>query len=313
VTRILVTGGAGFLGSHLATRLLAAGNEVIVADDLSTGRRANLAGFANHPSFRFLEHDVTKPLDLSVDAIFHLACPASPVQYQRDRLRTLDICYVGTKNMLELAVTNRARFLLASTSEIYGEPLEHPQREDDWGHVNPNGERACYAEGKRVAEALAFDYARQRGAAIRVGRIFNTYGPRMAPDDGRVVSNFVVQALRGADLTVYGSGEQRRSFCYVDDLVGGLVLLHANDSSPGPINLGSPYEHTVREIAEMVLAKTGSKSRIVYGATPSDDPTRRKPDLSRAQSVLGWAPATGLDRGLDETIAYFRAELGVHS
>jgi UDP-glucuronate decarboxylase len=300
-----VTGGAGFLGSHLCERLLAEGIDVIVLDDLSTGSRSNIAHLLGQKNFRFVLQDVTHPCEVAADWIFHLACPASPVQYQRNPLKTLITNVVGTLHGLSLAARTGARFLLASTSEVYGDPEVHPQTEDYRGSVNPTGPRACYDEGKRCAETLCFDHHRQAGVDIRVARIFNTYGPRMAVDDGRVVSNFIVQALQGMDITLYGDGQQTRSFCYVSDLIDGLFALMQSDQI-GPINLGNPREFTIAELAEQVIAMTGSKSRIVRLPLPADDPKQRCPDITRARGLLGFEPTVSLAKGLEPTIAYFQ-------
>ncbi|MCB9733602.1 MAG: SDR family oxidoreductase [Deltaproteobacteria bacterium] len=303
--RALVTGGAGFIGSFLCERLLADGHEVICVDNFFTGRKKNLEHLLDHRDFELIRHDVTEPLLLEVDRIFNMACPASPVHYQYNPVKTVKTSVLGTIHMLGLAKRVRARVLQASTSEVYGDPTEHPQRETYWGHVNPIGPRACYDEGKRVAETLCFDYHRQNGVDIRVVRIFNTYGPRMLADDGRVVSNFIVQALEGKDITIYGDGSQSRSFCYVDDLVDGLVKMMQQIATVGPVNLGNPDEFTIRELAEQVIALTGSRSRLVTRPLPQDDPTRRQPDISRAKEHLGWEPQVKLGDGLVKTIAYF--------
>jgi UDP-glucuronate decarboxylase len=304
--RVVVTGGAGFIGSHLCERLLQDGHDVICVDNLYTGTRRNMDAAQAHPRFEFLRHDVCFPLYLEVDQIYNLACPASPTHYQFDPVQTTKTSVHGAINVLGLAKRVKARILQASTSEVYGDPAVHPQSEDYWGHVNPTGPRSCYDEGKRCAETLFFDYRRQHGLPIKVARIFNTYGPRMHPDDGRVVSNFVVQALRGRDITVYGDGTHTRSFCYVDDLVDGLVrLMQTPDSVTGPINLGNPVEFTMRELAEIVLDLTASSSRIVHEPLPIDDPKRRRPDISRADELLDWRPSTPLREGLTSTIAYF--------
>ena len=304
--RVLVTGGAGFLGSHLCERLLAEGNDVICADNFYTGTKANIAHLIDNPSFELLRHDVTFPLYVEVDEIYNLACPASPVHYQRHPVQTTKTSVHGAINMLGLAKRVGAKILQASTSEVYGDPEVHPQSEEYWGRVNPIGIRACYDEGKRCAETLFFDYYREYGTRIKVARIFNTYGPRMHPNDGRVVSNFVLQALRGEDITVYGDGSQTRSFCYVDDLIDGLMRLMATDDTvTGPINFGSTFEFTMVELAEKVIAMTGSTSKLVFEPLPSDDPTQRRPDLTRANSTLGWGPTTSLDDGLARTISYF--------
>lgn len=307
-SRVLVTGGAGFLGSHLCERLLADGDEVIAVDNFYTGSRDNVAHLMGNERFSVLEHDVTNPLeiDTEIDQIFNLACPASPPHYQRDPIKTTLTSVLGVYNMLELARRTGATILQASTSEVYGDPSIHPQPESYWGNVNPIGIRSCYDEGKRVAETFLFDFHRQHGVPIKVVRIFNTYGPRMDPEDGRVVSNFIVQALRGQDLTIYGDGTQTRSFCFVDDLVEGFVRFMAtSDDVTGPINLGNTGEFTVSELAEKVLAKVGGPSRIVYRELPSDDPKVRQPDITKARQVLGWEAKVALDEGLDKTIAYF--------
>jgi len=304
--RVLVTGGAGFLGSHLCERLLAEGHEVLCVDNFFTGTKRNVLQLREHPRFELLRHDVTFPLYVEVDEIYNLACPASPVHYQHDPVQTTKTSVHGAINMLGLAKRLGARILQASTSEVYGDPQVHPQTEDYWGHVNPAGLRSCYDEGKRCAETLFFDYRRQHGVPIKVARIFNTYGPRMHPDDGRVVSNFVVAALRGAPITVYGDGSQTRSFCYVDDLIEGLVrLMAAPDEVTGPMNLGNPEEFTVRQLAERILELTGSRSALSFGPLPSDDPVRRRPDISQARRRLGWEPSQPLEIGLKQTIAYF--------
>lgn len=308
--RILVTGGAGFLGSHLSDRLLADGHEVIVADNFFTGSKKNIWHLHNQQNFEVIRHDVTFPLYLEVDAIYNLASPASPIHYQRDPVQTTKTSVLGAINMLGLAKRLGVRIFQASTSEVYGDPEVHPQPESYWGRVNPIGPRACYDEGKRAAETLFFDYHRQHGLAIRVARIFNTYGPRMAPDDGRVVSNFILQALRGEPLTIYGDGSQTRSFCYVSDLVDGFVRLMDNDQDlVGPVNLGNPGEFTMNELARAVLEVTGSKSSIEYRSLPEDDPKQRKPDISLATSALGWQPTVQLREGLDHTVQYFRGVL----
>ena len=311
--RILVTGGAGFLGSHLCERLLRRGDEVLCVDNFYTGRRRNVAHLLAEPNFELMRHDVTFPLYVEVDEIYNLACPASPVHYQVDPVQTTKTSVHGAINMLGLAKRTKAKLLQASTSEVYGDPTEHPQTEGYWGNVNPIGPRACYDEGKRCAETLCYDYHRQHGTDIRVARIFNTYGPRMHPNDGRVVSNFVVQALAGEPLTVYGDGRQTRSFCYVDDLVDGLIrLMDAPDDVTGPVNLGNPGEFTIQELADRVLAMTGSTSRLERRPLPENDPTQRQPDITRARTLLDWAPTTDLAAGLERTIAYFR-ELGAEA
>jgi len=307
VKRILVTGGAGFLGSHLTQRLLDEGNEVIIVDNLFTGSKKNIAPFRNHPNFEFILHDVTFPLYVEVDEIYNLACPASPVHYQRNPTQTTKTSVHGAINMLGLAKRTGAKILQASTSEVYGDPEVHPQPESYWGKVNPIGIRACYDEGKRVAETLFFDYWRQYDLPIKVVRIFNTYGPRMDKNDGRVVSNFIVQALRGEDITIYGDGSQSRSFCYVDDLVRGLISMMETDSHiVGPMNIGNPVEFTMLELAELVLKYTKSESKLVFQSLPQDDPRQRKPDISYAQEQLDWEPSVFLDEGLQKTIAYFK-------
>jgi UDP-glucuronate decarboxylase len=304
--RVLVTGGAGFLGSHLCERLLAQGAEVLCADNFFTGRRSNVVHLLGHPRFELLRHDVTFPLYVEVDEIYNLACPASPVHYQLDPVQTTKTSVHGAINMLGLAKRVRATILQASTSEVYGDPSVHPQPEDYWGHVNPIGHRSCYDEGKRCAETLFFDYHRQHGLKIKVARIFNTYGPRMHPQDGRVVSNFVVQALQRRPITIYGDGSQTRSSCYVDDLVDGLLRMMATDAAvTGPVNLGNPGEFTVLELAEIVRSLVGSHVPIVHLPLPADDPRQRKPDIAQAQRMLGWEPRTALSEGLKMTIAYF--------
>jgi UDP-glucuronate decarboxylase len=304
---ILVTGGAGFVGSHLCERLLSEGNEVVCLDNLYTGQKRNIAHLMGNPYFEFIRHDVTFPLYVEVDEIYNLACPASPVQYQFDPVQTLKTSVHGAINVLGLAKRTKAKILQASTSEVYGDPEEHPQTESYWGKVNPIGIRSCYDEGKRCAETLFFDYHRQNNVEIRVARIFNTYGPRMQKDDGRVVSNFVLQALRGQDITIYGDGSQTRSFCYVDDLVDGLIkLMNTPDGTTGPVNLGNPFEFTIRQLAEKVIKMTGSLSKVVYHPLPNDDPRQRQPDISLAREFLGWQPSIELDAGLQKTIAYFQ-------
>jgi UDP-glucuronate decarboxylase len=303
--RILVTGGAGFLGSHLCDRLLEQGHDVLCVDNFFTGTKRNVEHLLDHPRFELMRHDVTFPLYVEVDEIFNLACPASPVHYQHDPVQTTKTSVHGAINMLGLAKRVRAKILQASTSEVYGDPEVHPQVEGYWGRVNPIGIRSCYDEGKRCAETLFFDYHRQGGVDIRVARIFNTYGPKMHPRDGRVVSNFIVQALQGQDLTVYGEGQQTRSFCYIDDMVDGLLLLMKH-GEVGPVNLGNPQEFTMLELAEKVLRLTGSKSKLVHKPLPSDDPTKRKPDISLAQATLGWQPKVTLEDGLKATFAHFK-------
>ncbi len=305
--RVLVTGGAGFIGSHLTRRLLDQGHDVLVVDNFYSSTRANLYDLLDEPRFELMRHDVTFPLYVEVDEIFHLACPASPVFYQRDPVMTTKTCVHGSINMLGLAKRTGAKILLASTSEVYGDPAVHPQEESYWGNVNPIGLRSCYDEGKRCAETLFFDYYRQHDLPIKVARIFNTYGPNMLPNDGRVVSNFIMQALQGQDLTVFGDGQQTRSFCYVDDLVTGLIALM--DTPPevtGPINIGNPGEFTMLELAEKVIDLVGGSSTLVHEPLPTDDPVRRKPDIEKAQKILGWSPTVSLDEGLKPTVEYFR-------
>jgi UDP-glucuronate decarboxylase len=305
-TRVLVTGGAGFLGSHLCERLLREGASVICIDNYFTGTRRNIDSIIDHHGFELIRHDVTFPLYVEVDQIYNLACPASPIHYQHDPVQTTKTSVHGAINMLGLAKRLRAKILQASTSEVYGDPNVHPQREDYWGHVNPIGPRSCYDEGKRCAETLFFDYWRQHKLLIKVARIFNTYGPRMHPNDGRVVSNFIVQALLGRDITVFGDGLQTRSFCYVDDLIDGLVrLMNTSDDVIGPINIGNPTEFTMLELASQVIELTGSRSKVVHRPRPQDDPRQRRPDISKAHDLLGWAPKLALKDGLVKTIAYF--------
>lgn len=307
MSRVLVTGGAGFLGSHLCERLLSEGHDVICVDNYYTGSKQNLASVASNPRLEIIRHDVTFPLYVEVDRIFNLACPASPIHYQRDPVQTTKTSVHGAINMLGLAKRVRARILQASTSEVYGDPEVHPQVESYWGKVNPIGIRSCYDEGKRCAETLFFDYHRQHNLEIKVMRIFNTYGPRMHPDDGRVVSNFIVQALRGDDITIYGDGSQSRSFCYVDDLIEGMVrLMESPASLTGPINIGNPGEFTIRELAEKVLEMVGGRSKLRMMPLPSDDPRQRRPDISMAKEHLGWSPKVPLEAGLEKTIAYFK-------
>ena len=309
--RILVTGGAGFIGSHLCERLLAEGHEVICVDNFFTGSKSNVVHLLSNPYFELIRHDVCFPLYVEVDEIYNLACPASPVHYQHDPVQTTKTSVHGAINMLGLAKRIKAKILQASTSEVYGDPAVHPQTEDYWGNVNPIGPRSCYDEGKRCAETLFFDYHRQHKLRIKVARIFNTYGPRMHPNDGRVVSNFIVQALRGEPITIYGDGQQTRSFCYVDDLVDGLIrLMESEDGLTGPVNLGNPGEFTMLELAQLVLQTTGSSSLIVHRPLPQDDPQQRRPDISQAQSRLGWAPKVALAEGLQAAVGYFR-DLGV--
>jgi UDP-glucuronate decarboxylase len=305
-TRVLVTGGAGFLGSHLCECLLKSGASVICVDNYFTGTRRNIDAMLEHHHFELLRHDVTFPLYVEADQIYNLACPASPIHYQHDPVQTTKTSVHGAINMLGLAKRLRAKILQASTSEVYGDPSVHPQREDYWGNVNPIGPRSCYDEGKRCAETLFFDYWRQHKMPIKVARIFNTYGPRMHPNDGRVISNFIVQSLLGRDITVFGDGEQTRSFCYVDDLIDGLVrLMNSTDQITGPINIGNPKEFSIQELASLVIELTGSRSRIVHRPRPQDDPQQRRPDISKADDLLGWAPRIPLKEGLTRTIAYF--------
>lgn len=306
--RVLVTGGAGFLGSHLCDKLIAAGNDVLCVDNLFTGQRSNIEHLLDNKRFDFMRHDVTFPLYVEVDEIYNLACPASPIHYQHDPVQTTKTSVMGAINMLGLAKRLKAKILQASTSEVYGDPSVHPQPEAYWGNVNPIGPRSCYDEGKRCAETLFFDYHRQHKLRIKVVRIFNTYGPRMHPQDGRVVSNFIMQALQGEPITIYGDGNQTRSFCYVDDLLEGFVRLMATgDETTGPMNIGNPGEFTIRELAEMVIELTGSKSKLEFRPAPEDDPKQRRPDISYAQDKMNWQPKVALRDGLVETIAYFRS------
>ncbi len=305
--KILVTGGAGFLGSHLCETLLNRGHEVICLDNYFTGQKQNIVHLLKHPYFELIRHDVTMPFFIEVDEIYNLACPASPIHYQYNPIKTIKTSVMGAINMLGLAKRIRAKILQASTSEVYGDPLEHPQTEQYWGHVNPIGARACYDEGKRCAEALFVNYHRQNNVRIKIMRIFNTYGPRMHPNDGRVVSNFIMQALRGEDISVYGDGSQTRSFCYADDLIEGMIrLMETPDEVIGPVNVGNPREFTILELAKLVLKYTGSKSRLVFHELPEDDPLQRRPDISQARKVLKWEPHTELEDGLQKTIAYFK-------
>jgi len=304
--RVLVTGGAGFVGSFLCERLLAEGNEVICVDNLFTGSKRNISHLLSSPSFEFIRHDVTFPLHIEVDEIYNLACPASPVHYQFDPVQTVKTNVYGAINILGLAKRTKSKVLQASTSEVYGDPEVHPQTEDYWGRVNPVGIRSCYDEGKRCAETLFSDYHRQHDVRIKIARIFNTYGPRMHPNDGRVVSNFIVQALKGEDITVFGEGQQTRSFCYVDDLVDGLIkLMNSEDTITGPINLGNPAEFTIGQLAKKVLDITGSKSKLVFKPLPQDDPRQRQPNIDKARSLLAWQPSIPLEDGLKLTVAYF--------
>jgi UDP-glucuronate decarboxylase len=308
--RILVTGGAGFLGSHLCERLVGQGHDVLCVDNFYTGSKRNVAHLITNPAFELMRHDVCFPLYVEVDEIYNLACPASPIHYQFDPVQTTKTSIMGAINMLGLAKRVKARILQASTSEVYGDPDVHPQPEEYWGRVNPIGIRSCYDEGKRCAETLFFDYWRQHKLRIKVVRIFNTYGPRMHPNDGRVVSNFIVQALKGEDITLYGDGQQTRSFCYVDDLVEAMIrMMNTGDEITGPVNIGNPGEFTIKELAQAVIRLTGSKSKLSFKPLPSDDPRQRQPDISAAREVLRWQPAIALDQGLQRTIDYFRASL----
>ncbi|MFI4935449.1 MAG: UDP-glucuronic acid decarboxylase family protein [Caulobacterales bacterium] len=311
--RILVTGGAGFLGSHLCERLLAGGHDVLCVDNYYTGRRSNIEHLLANSRFEAMRHDITQPLLVEIDEIYNLACPASPVHYQFDPVQTLKTSVHGAINMLGLAKRTKAKIFQASTSEVYGDPLVHPQPESYWGHVNPLGPRACYDEGKRAAETLFFDYHRQHSVKVRVARIFNTYGPRMHPNDGRVVSNFVIQALQGHDITIYGDGAQTRSFCFVDDLIDGFVRLMDQDAVIGPVNLGNPVEFTIRQLAELTIEMTGSRSKLVFQPLPADDPRQRQPDITLAREALGWEPKVALREGLVKTIAYFEHMLRGHA
>ncbi len=305
--RILVTGGAGFLGSHLCERLLNEGHDVVCLDNYFTGQKQNVVHLLQHPYFELVRHDVTMPYFVEVDEIFNLACPASPIHYQYNPIKTVKTSVMGAINMLGLAKRIRAKVLQASTSEVYGDPEIHPQHEQYWGHVNPIGERACYDEGKRAAETLFVNYHKQNGVRIKIIRIFNTYGPRMHPNDGRVVSNFIVQALQNQNITIYGDGSQTRSFCYVDDLLDGMIkMMNTGEEITGPINVGNPGEFTILQLAEMVIRMTGSKSKIIYSALPSDDPMQRKPDITKAKEILGWQPTISLEEGLKPTIEYFK-------
>jgi len=310
--RVLVTGGAGFIGSHLCARLLEQGHQVLCVDNFFTGTRTNVAGLLDHPAFELMRHDVTFPLYVEVDEIYNLACPASPIHYQFDPVQTIKTSVVGAVNMLGLAKRLKVPILQASTSEIYGDPDVHPQVEEYWGNVNPIGPRSCYDEGKRCAETLFFDYHRQHGIPIKVIRIFNTYGPNMHPNDGRVVSNFIVQALKGEDITIYGDGAQTRSFCYVDDLVAGMIAMMGTETAvTGPVNLGNPGEFTMIELARLVIELTGSRSQLVHQPLPPDDPRQRRPDISKARDLLGWEPTVALRDGLGKTIAYFDGLLAI--
>jgi UDP-glucuronate decarboxylase len=309
--RILVTGGAGFIGSHLCERLLKQGHEVICLDNFFTGSKDNIRHLLSHDHFELLRHDVIQPILVEVDQIYNLACPASPIHYQYNPVKTIKTSVLGALNMLGLAKRVKARILQASTSEVYGDPHEHPQKETYWGHVNPIGIRSCYDEGKRAAEALMMDYHRQNGVDIRIVRIFNTYGPRMAPNDGRVVSNFIIQALKAQPLTIYGDGSQTRSFCYVDDLIEGMIRMMACDDFIGPVNLGNPEEYSIRDFAAMILKLTGSRSRIVHLPLPQDDPVQRRPDISLALEKLDWRPQIPVEEGLQKTIEYFQQKIRI--
>jgi UDP-glucuronate decarboxylase len=309
MSRILVTGGAGFIGSHLCDSLIDQGHDVLCVDNLFSGNKDNIRHLIGHPYFEFVRHDIIHPFFAEVDQIYHLACPASPIHYQYNPIKTIKTSVIGTINLLGLAKRVKARILLASTSEVYGNPSLHPQPETYWGNVNPIGIRSCYDEGKRVAETLMMDYHRQNGVAIRIVRIFNTYGPRMAVNDGRVISNFIVQALRGGEITVYGDGKQTRSFCYVSDLIAGMTKMMEGNGFVGPVNLGNPRESTILEIADQILSMTGTHSRVIFKPLPSDDPERRCPDISLARKKLGWEPGISLEMGLERTIAYFKEKL----
>ncbi len=308
--RVLVTGGAGFLGSHLCERLLYDGCDVLCVDNFLTGAKENIAHLIEHPNFEIMRHDISLPLYVEVDEIYNLACPASPIHYQNDPIQTTKTSVLGAINMLGLAKRTKAKMFQASTSEVYGDPHIHPQQEDYWGHVNPIGIRSCYDEGKRCAETLCFDYHRQHNVKIKVARIFNTYGPRMHQNDGRVVSNFIVQALKGNDITIYGDGSQTRSFCYVDDLIEGWIrLMGTSDDITGPMNLGNQNEFTIHQLAASVIDIVGSEANVVFKTLPSDDPRQRRPDISYAKNILGWEPAVELNEGLQSTVDYFRATL----
>lgn len=312
MARALVTGGSGFLGSHLCDRLIAAGEEVICVDNFFTGSRQNVAHLLGHPGFELVRHDIVEPLSVEVQSIYHLACPASPIHYQKNPVKTIRTAVQGTLNMLDLARDIGARILIASTSEVYGDPLQHPQREDYWGNVNPIGPRSCYDEGKRCAESLTVAYASQYGVDARIARIFNTYGPRMHSSDGRVVSNFIMQALQNQSITLYGDGGQTRSFCYADDTISALMTMMNLRHDPGPINIGNPREQTILELAQTIIRLAGSSSELSYEPLPTDDPNRRKPDVTKAHELLQWAPRVSVEEGLQETIRYFRERLARH-
>lgn len=309
--RVLVTGGAGFIGSHLCKKLIENGDFVICLDNFFTGSKANIQDLLNNPNFELIEHDIEIPIGLKVDQIYNLACPASPPHYQFNPVKTIRTSVIGITNMLELAKANNATLLQASTSEVYGDPLEHPQRETYWGNVNPIGIRSCYDEGKRCAETLMMDYHRQFNTDVKIIRIFNTYGPNMHKNDGRVVSNFIVQALNNEDITIYGNGDQTRSFCYVDDLIKAMIRMMNTPNFIGPVNLGNPNEKTIKELAELIIKLTGSKSKLIYKTLPQDDPCRRKPDITLAKETLNWSPTIPLNDGIENTIAYFKKVLQV--
>lgn len=310
--RILVSGGAGFIGSHLCTRLVSEGNDVICLDNFFTGSKQNIIHLMDNPHFEVVRHDITNPYSAEIDEIYNLACPASPIHYQHDAIQTIKTSVMGSINLLGLAQRLDAKILQASTSEVYGDPMVHPQTESYWGNVNPIGVRSCYDEGKRCAETLFMDYHRQNDVRIKIVRIFNTYGPRMQPHDGRVVSNFIVQALQNQDITIYGTGDQTRSFQYIDDLVEGMIrTMNTDDTFIGPVNIGNPHEFTIRELAEKIIEKTKSNSKIIYKPLPHDDPKQRQPDIALAKKVLGWEPATQLDKGLEFMIEYFRETLNI--
>ncbi len=311
--RILVTGGAGFLGSHLCERLLSEGHEVLCLDNFFTGRKKNVQHLVGNPGFELIRHDVTQPILLEVDRIYHLACPASPIHYQYNPVKTIKTNILGSINMLGIAKRVKARILFASTSEVYGDPAMHPQKEEYWGNVNPIGIRSCYDEGKRVAETLMMDYHRQNGVDVKIIRIFNTYGPRMLMNDGRVVSNFIVQALRDENITVYGRGAQTRSFCYVDDLIDGMITMMDSENFTGPVNIGNPEEYTILDLAKKIIAMTNSKSKITHNPLPPDDPAQRRPDITLAWNKLGWKPKVSVDEGIQKTINFFKQEISARN